>query len=230
VSVALPAAALWGGTSSSSKFLPRLSYSRSVTHQFGKAIPINGGFGSDPGSVPDQVSTNQTFSSEWQFQKVTLGYSYNRSFSDNRQAARANSDFRNQTNGVRAGFNPTNKLSINIELARDSANDLGSDKLLRTWRLAPTISWTLSKHLSWTASLSNTIAGDRAQTSGNRNTEFDTQFSYRVGLDRGELKKVQTQMFIRYADRYARSRDTTFSTFNLTRAKVVNAGVNITFF
>ena len=229
-SVALPAAALWGGTSNDSKYLPRLSYSRSITHQFGKAIPVNGGFGTDPGSVPDQVSTNQNFSAEWQFQKINLGYSYNRSFSDNQQPARAKSDFRNQTNGVRAGFNPTNKLSINIELTRDSANDLGSDKLLRTWRLAPTVSWTLSKHLSWTASLSNTIAGDRAQTNGNRNTEFDTQFSYRVGLDRGELKKVQTQMFIGYADRYARSRDTTFSTFNLTRAKIVNAGVNVTFF
>jgi hypothetical protein len=229
-SIALPAAALWGGTSNSSKYLPRLSYSCSVTHQFGKAIPVNGGFATDPGSVPDQVATNQNFSAEWQFQKITFGYSYNRSFADNRQPARTNSDFRNQTNGVRAGFNPTSKLSLNFELTRDSANDLGSEKLARTWRIGPTLSWTLSKHLSWTASLSNTIAGDRAQTNGGRNTEFDTQFSYRVGLDRGELKKVQTQMFVRYADRYARSRDTTFSTFTLTRTRIVNAGVNLTFF
>jgi hypothetical protein len=229
-SVALPAAALWGGTSNSSKYLPRLSYSRSVTHQFGKAIPVNGGFAADPGSVPDQVSTNQNFSAEWQFQKINFGYSYNRSFSDNRQPARARSDFRNQTNGVRAGFNPTSRLSINFDLTRDSANDLDSQKLARTWRVGPTLSWTLSQHFSWTASLSNTIAGDRALTNGSRNTEFDTQLSYRVGLDRGELKKVQTQMFIRYADRYARSRDATFSTFSLTRTKIVNAGVNFTFF
>jgi len=229
-SVALPAAAFWGGTSNSSKYLPRLSYSRSVTHQFGKAIPINGGFASDPGSVPDQVSTNQNFSTEWQFQKMNFGYSYNRSFSDNRQPARAKSDFRNQTNGVHAGFNPNSKLSINFDLTRDSANDLASEKLARTWRIGPTLSWTLSKHLSWTASWSNTVAGDRAQTNGSRNTEFDTQFSYKVGLDRGELKKVQTQMFIRYADRYARSRDATFNTFSLTRTKIVNAGVSFTFF
>jgi hypothetical protein len=207
-----------------------LSYSHSITHQFGKAIPVNGGFATDPGSVPDQVSTNQNFSAEWQFQKMNFGYSYNRSFSDNRQPARARSDFRNQTSGVRAGFNPTSKLSINFDLTRDSANDLGSEKLARTWRIGPTLSWTLSKHLSWTASLSNTIAGDRALTNGSRNTEFDTQFSYKVGLDRGELKKVRTQMFIRYADRYARARDTTLSTFSLTRAKIVNAGLNLTFF
>jgi hypothetical protein len=229
-SIALPAAALWGGTSTSSKYLPRLSYSNTITHQFGKAIPVNGGFATDPGAVPDQVSTNQNLSAEWQFQKITLSYSHNRSFSDNRQPARARSDFRNQTNEAHAGFNPTSKLSLNFDLTRESANDLGSEKLARTWRIGPALSWTLSKHLSWTASLSNTIAGDRAQTNGIRNTEFDTQFSYKVGLDRGELKKVQTQMFIRYADRYARARETTLSTFSLTRAKIVNAGVNLTFF
>ena len=86
------------------------------------------------------------------------------------------------------------------------------------------------KHITWTAGVSNTIAGDRAQTNGSRNTEFDTQFSYRVGIDRGELKKVQTQMFIRYADRYARSHDLVFGTTNLTRVKIFNAGLNITIF
>src|SRR5204862_1011011 len=41
-SVALPAAALWGGKSDTSNFLPRLSYSWSRTHQFGSAIPVRG--------------------------------------------------------------------------------------------------------------------------------------------------------------------------------------------
>ena len=92
------------------------------------------------------------------------------------------------------------------------------------------MSWTFNKHITWTAGLSNTIAGDRAETNSSRNTEFDTQFSYNRGIDRGELKKVQTQLFIRYADRYARSHDFVFQTSNLTRVKIVNAGVNITFF
>lgn len=229
-SVALPAAALWGGTSSTSKYLPRLAYSRSIIHQFGAALPINGGFALDRGSVPNQYATSQNFNADWQFQKFTLGVGYSRSFSNNEQRGREHSDFLNQTNGVRASFNPTSKLAFNFELTRDSANDLEAAKLSRTWRVGPTVSWTLTKQMTWTATLFNTIAGDRAQTNGSRNTEFDTQFSYRVGLDRGELKKVQTQMFVRYADRYARSRDSVFGSFNLTRAKIFSAGVNVTIF
>jgi hypothetical protein len=229
-SVALPAAALWGGKSDTSKLLPRLSYSFSQTHQFGAAIPVNGGFETDPGSVPNQFSTNQTFSADWQFQKLNLGYSYNRSFTDNQQSGRERSDFLNQTMGTRVGFNPTTKLTLNFDLTRDSANDLEGAKLTRTWRAGPNLSWNINKHMSWTAGLSNTIAGDRARTNGSRNTEFDTQFAYRVGLERGGLRKVQAQMFIRYSDRYARAHDFVFQTSNLTRVKIFNAGVNITLF
>ena len=229
-SVALPAAALWGGSSSTSKYLPRLSYSRSVMHQFAAAIPVNGGFATDLGVIPNQYSTSQNFSADWQFQKLNVGYTYNRSFTNNQTRGRERFDFLNQTTGVRAGFNPTSRLSLNFELTRDSGNDLGSVKLARTWRIGPTVSWTLNKHMSWTAGLTNTIAGDRAQTSGSRNTEFDTQFSYRMGAERGGLKKVQSQIFVRYADRYARSRDIVFGTASLTRTQIFNAGVNVTFF
>jgi hypothetical protein len=229
-SVALPAAALWGGTSDTSKYLPRLSYSWSKTHQFGAAIPVNGGFESDPAAVPNQFSTSQNFSADWQLNKLSLGYNYNRSLTNNQQRGREQSDFLNQTTGMRVGFNPTSKLSLNFDLTRDSSNDLESAKLARTWRAGPTMSWAFNKHLTWTAGLSNTIAGDRAETNSSRNTEFDTQFSYNRGIHRGELKKVQTQLFIRYADRYARSHDLVFQTSNLTRVKIVNAGVNITFF
>ncbi|HEX6188293.1 MAG TPA: hypothetical protein VFZ40_09445 [Pyrinomonadaceae bacterium] len=229
-SVALPAAAIWGGTSSTSKFLPRLSYSWSETHQFGAAIPVNGGFETDPSSIPNQVSTNQNISADWQIDKVSVGYSYNRSFTNNQQVGRALSDFLNQTTGARVGFNPTSKLNLNFDLTRDSASDLEGAKLLRTWRVGTTTSWTIGKHITWTAGVSNTIAGDRARTNGSRNTEFETQLSYRFGVDRGELKKVQTQMFIRYADRYARSHDLVFQTFNLTRVKILSAGLNVTIF
>jgi hypothetical protein len=229
-SVALPAAALWGGTSSTSEFLPRLAYSWSQTHQFGAAIPVNGGFETDPGSVPNQFSTSQNFTADWQIKKVTVGYNYNRSFTNNEQTSRKQSDFLNQTNSARVGFNPTSKLTLTFDVSRDSASDLEGAKLQRTWRVGTTASWNVNKHMTWTGGISNTIAGDRAQTSGSRNTEFDTQFSYRVEISRGDFKKVQGQFFVRYADRYARSHDLLFGITNLTRVKIVNAGLNITFF
>jgi len=229
-SVALPAAALWGGTSSTSEFLPRLSYSWSETHQFGAAIPVNGGFETDPASVPNQYSTSQNFSADWQIKKMTVGYNYNRSFTDNEQTGRKQSDFLNQTNSGRVGINPTSKLNLSFEVSRDSATDLEGAKLLRTWRVGTTASWNVNKNMTWTGGISNTIAGDRAQTSGSRNTEFETQFAYSVQVSRGDFKKVQGQIFVRYADRYARSHDLSFGTTSLTRVRIVNAGLNITFF
>lgn len=229
-SFALPAAALWGGNSNSSKFLPQLSYSRSETHQFGAAIPVNGGFETDASAIPDQFSTNQSFSADWQFQKLNLSSSYNRSFTNNQQPGRERSDFLNQTMGVRVGFTPTSRLNLNLDLTRDSATDLENTEFSRTWRLGSTVSWNMNSYITLTAGLSNTIAGDRALTNGSRNTEFDTQFSYRYGIERGGLKKVQAQLFIRYADRYARSHDLIFQTSNLTRVKIFNAGLNITLF
>jgi hypothetical protein len=146
------------------------------------------------------------------------------------QHGREQFDVLNNSMSVRTGLTARSNLTLNFDVSRDSSNDLGSNKLLRTWRVGPNVSWTINKHLSWTGGLTNTIAGDRAETSGSRNTEFDTQFSYRIGLERGGLKKIQTQMFIRYADRYARSQDLVFQTRSLTRVKILNAGVNVTFF
>jgi hypothetical protein len=201
-----------------------------MNHQFASAIPIRGGFENDPDAVPNQYSTSQNLNADWQFQKVTVGINYNRSLSNNQQKGREKFDFLNNSISVRSGLNLRSNLSLNFDLSRDSAHDLGSEKLQRTWRAGPNASWTISKHMSWTFGLSNTIAGDRAQTSGSRNTEFDTQFSYRTGLERGGMKKIQTQAFVRYADRYARSQDLVFQTRNLTRVKIFNAGVNVTFF
>lgn len=228
-SIALPASALFS-TTNESPWLPRLSYSFDRTHQFGEDAPVNGGFGTDPSLIPDQFSTSQIFSSEWQFKKVSVGYAYNRSFTDNQQLGRALSDFRNQTHTGRVGFNPITALSLTFDLTREAADDLESATLNGTWRIASTATWNMSKHIAWTANVANTIAGDRARTNDSRNTEFDTQFSYRIGIERGELKKVQAQFFIRFADRYARQQDFLNSFTNLTRVKTINGGLNITFF
>lgn len=229
-SIALPAIALVGGTTSKSPLLPRLSYSFDSTHQFGADIPINGGFGNDPSLIPDQYSTNQTFSAEWQIKTFSTGYNYNRSFTNNQQPGRTFSDFRNETHSARVGFSPLSKLNLTLDFTREAASDLESAKLNSTWRIASTATWNMNKHIAWTGGISNTIAGDRARTNDSRNTEFDTQFSYRVGIEHGGLRKVQTQMFIRYADRYARQRELLLGITNLTRVKILNGGLNITFF
>jgi hypothetical protein len=229
-SVALPAAALFGGTSNTSPLLPRLSYSFNRQHQFGASIPVNGGSQIDPGSIPNQFLTNQTFSAEWQIKTLIVAYNYNRSFTNNEQQGHEHSDLLQQTNVARVGLSPLTTLKLNFDLSRDSTNDLGNTRQFRTWHAGPTATWDLNKRMTWTAGFANTIVGDRARTSGSRNTELDTEFTYRSTFERSGLKKVQTQMSVRYADRYARNHDVLFSITNLTRVRIVTAKLSITLF
>ena len=132
---------------------------------------------------------------------------------------------------MRAGFNPTSRLNLNLELTRDSANDLEGLKLGRTWRIGPTVSWTLNKHMSWTAGINQHDCRRSSADFGLAQYRISTLSSLTGWApERGGLKKVQCQLFIRYADRYARSRDIVFGTASLTRAQIFNGGVNVTFF
>jgi hypothetical protein len=229
-SIALPLASLFTDPAKTSPLWPRLSYSLDRTHQFGAAIPVRGGFETDLSAIPDQVSTNQSVSSEWQFKKFTAGYTYNQSLTDNRQAGREQADLLNRTHTGRFGFTPLTVLNLGVDLSRDSANDLGSVKLLRTWRVGTNATWNLNKRMTWTGSVSNTIARDRERTNNSRNAEFETQFALNAGFERNRWRKLQTQMFIRYSNRFARQHDLSLNTTNRTRVQIMNAGVTVTFF
>jgi len=80
------------------------------------------------------------------------------------------------------------------------------------------------------AIVSNTLAGDLARITRSRNTEFDLQWSYQFTRGEAGWRKVKGQFFIRYADRYSRTRDFMFGLDNLTRLKTLNSGLNFVFF
>ncbi len=213
-----------------SPLLPRLSYSFSRNHVFGAGIPVNGGFEVALDAIPNQFSTNQSLGADWQFPKLAVGYSYNRSFTNNQQTGRELADLLNQTHGFRVGFTPLQTFSLNFDLSRDGANNKEINRLDGTWRAAFGMNWQLNKRATLGGNISHTLAGDKARTSRNRNFEFDAQFTYSLGVERGELKKVKTQLFVRYANRFARSRDNVFLTNSFNKQQTLNTGLSITFF
>src|SRR5499426_3623405 len=111
-----------GGTNGAGRslWLPRLGYNMNRIHQFGRAFPLNAGF-NDPSQVPDQISENHDFSSEWQFQTWRLTYHYNRSFQDNRQPGRVLADLLNQIHGGALGLTPHTAFDLNFDLNVESA-------------------------------------------------------------------------------------------------------------
>src|SRR5499426_2889159 len=215
---------------SRSMWLPRLGYNMNRIHQFGRAFPLNAGF-NDPSQVPDQISEIHDFSSEWQFEKWRLTYRFNRSFQDNRQPGRVLSDLLNQIHGVIVGLNPHTSFDLNFDLNVESAKNFETARIDRTLRAGINTNWRMTPRMTINVIASNTLAGDLGRRiTRNRSTEFDLQWSYQFTHGETGWRKVKGQFFIRYADRYARTRDLLFGLNNLTRLKTLNGGINFVFF
>lgn len=228
--VAVPLASLLGEAQKPSPLLPRLSYDFNRTRQFGAAIPVGGGFEVDLLSIPDLVGTSQNLSADWQFQKLRLGYRLSHSFQNNRQTGRELADLTNFANGFAVGLPLSNSLDINLDINADSASNKETKTTDRTLRLAPGINWRMSSKSTLASNISITLAGDAAETVKNRNVEFDVQWSYQFGVEKDRFRKLQSQMFIRYANQYARSRNTSFGLNDLTKNQTLNLGLSFTFF
>ena len=227
ISIAAPASALLNRKSS--PWLPRLGYSFDRNHSFGAAVPVNGGFEIDLSSIPNLFGTNQTLSADWQVKKFTWGYNLNHSFQDNLQPGRERADQGVLVHTGRIGIAATTKLNLNLDLSGESSANKETGRIDRTYRLGPGVTWQLTKHMGVTANLANTIAGDAANTSHSRNTEFDASWTYR--FERGkELKKVAGQFFIRYANHYSHALERLFLSDSLRRNQTLTANLGITFF
>jgi hypothetical protein len=234
--VSVPLASLWAGgndganQSSRSIWLPRLAYNMNQIHQFGRAFPLNAGF-NDPSQVPDQMSTSHDFSSEWQFPKWRLAYHFNQSFQDNRQPGRSLSDLRNQIHGVAFGLTPHTAFDLNLDLNVEGAKNFETARIDRTLRAGLNANWRMTPRMTLNVTASNAVAGDLDRIiTRNRNTEFDMLWSYQFTHGETGWRKVKGQFFIRYADRYARTRDFIFGLDSLTRLKTLNGGINFIFF
>jgi hypothetical protein len=229
ISLAVPASALLNRTKSS-PWLPRLGYSFDRNHSFGAAIPVNGGFEIDLSSIPNLFGTNQTFSADWQVKKFTWGYNVNHSFQDNQQRGRERADQGVLVNTGKVGIAATSKLNLNIDLSEESSANKETGRIDRTYRLGPGVTWQLTKHMGLSANLANTIAGDAANTSHSRNTEFDASWTYRFQRGKEGLKKVSGQFFIRYANHYSHTLERVFVSDTLRKNQTLTANVGITFF
>ncbi len=216
--------------SSLARWFPGVSYSFDQIHQFGARVPAGGGFESDLAAIPDQIGTNQSLGADWQFEKVRLGYRLNHSLQNNRQPGRESADFINLIHGISLGITPTGALDLAFDLNVESARNKEMERVDRTFRVGPNINWRMSPSAALSANLTTTLAGDDEGINGNRSAEVDVQWSYRFAVEKDRFRKVQSQFFIRYANRFARSRVTARGFDNLIKSQMLNLGLSFTFF
>jgi len=228
-SLAAPAASLLN-LAENPTWLPRLAYSFDRVHAFGAAIPVNGGFELAPDAIPDLIGTSQTFGADWLVHNVTVGYSVNRSYQDNRQIGRQRSDQDVLVNTGRVGFPVNPKLRLNFDVSEESSANIETGRIDRTFRVGPGFSWQLSRHMGIVANLANTISGDVANTSHGRNTEFDAAWTYTFQHGEEGLRKYTGQFFLRYANHYSRLIDRLLFNESLRKNQTITANFAITFF
>jgi hypothetical protein len=214
-------------------FFPRIGYTFERVRAFADFIPIGGGFG-EPGAIPDQTNTIQSFVAEWQFKEMRLGYRLNHSLQDNRALGRERADLQNFVYNATFGWNPTPTLDFNFEVNFEDANNREQTATDRTLRFGLITNWQATGRQSFNATLSTIGAGgfaERARTSDSRNVEFDLQWNYRLAREsENRFRKFQAVYFVRYSNRFARTRNFIESVDALTKLQTFNTGVNFIFF
>ena len=219
-------------------WLPTLSYSFDRVHQFASTLPSNAEFRLQ--QLPNQISTNHTFSSDWQTEHWRFGYRYNESLQRNRaENLLIPATLGNVTHGVNIGWNVTRSFDLTFEVSRENLQSLDSnankdkERNDRTWRYSGTFAWRITQYSALTFNLSDTLGrsiGDRSLSSNSRNLGYDAQWSYSFTREQGRLSKVKAQFYIRYANQYGRLLDVLFGINHLTRNQVLNTGLTFTFF
>jgi hypothetical protein len=219
-------------------WLPTLSYSFDRTHQFATSLPSNSDF--KLAQLPNQISTNHSFSSDWQTDHWSFAYRYNESFQNNRaESVPIPATLGNVVHGVTLSLKVSRSLDLNFELSRENLQSLDSnankdkERNDRTLRYGGGLNWRITPNSVFAINVFDTLGrslGDRSLSSNARNLGYDTQWSHSFARETGRLSKVKAQFYIRYANQYARSLDFLFGINNLTRSQTVNTGLNFTFF
>lgn len=214
------------------KWLPQISYTYDHTHQFGAFLPADGEF-TDLSQIPDQHNFAHSFTAGWQLsQKLSLNYRYNRVFQDNRQPGRELADFASAVNAVSLSTKPFSTLGLDFELSREHLKNFEQPRTDRTFRFGTRITWETPflKNSIFSANLSTTLAGDTNNFNDSRNADFDVQWAYKFGFGKEKFKKLDTQFFIRYANRYGDTIDRQFFVNNFNKTQSFNMGLTFNIF
>ncbi|MEQ1765111.1 MAG: hypothetical protein ABL984_18435, partial [Pyrinomonadaceae bacterium] len=214
------------------KWLPQVSYSLDRTHQFGASLPVNGEF-RDPSQVPDQKNDAHSFNAQWVLNnKLTVGYRFTNGFQNNRQPGRELADFSNGVNGITVGYKPFKDLDLDIEAGREAQFSFEQKRRDSTFRIGTRGTWRTAflKNSTLSAGVSATAAGDSLNQGDSRNLEFDAQWAYRFAIGTKKFKKLDTQFFIRYSNRYGSTINRVFFANNLNKTQAFNMGLTFNVF
>ena len=228
LSAAVPAAAVFGKTSTEVPWAPRIGYTFDRVHQAGQGIPVNSDFSAT--HVPDQMSVNHIFTIELERSMFRAGYRFGRSLQDNRHVGQDRADLLNVTNAVTAGLSFSN-LNLTGDVSFDQASNLELSTVDRTTRLALMGDWRMTPRIGVSSTASITWLGDDRRTSASRSTDFTVEGYWQIVFRRSPKTKPSMRAFVRLARQSSLLQNVVFGVpASLRTGWTVNSGINVSVF
>jgi hypothetical protein len=209
-------------------WLPLVSVSHDRTHQYGVALPTDGGF--SPSHVPDQVSRNDTGALNWQGMRWSLGYNRSRSRQDNRQPGRELADFTTDTHGVNTSLTVHAKLDVGLDWSRERAVDEEVSETARTERWGFHFNAPLHDRFTINGSASRSRNTSDPATSTSESSSVDAQAAYRFAWSRGERHGLSLQWYLRYSRQDNSFEDLVFGFADESSSWSINSGLSLSLF
>lgn len=205
-----------------STWLPRIQLRADRTHQFGEALPENGGF--DPSHVPDQVSDRYTASADWRWSRFSVGYRWNASRQDNRQEGREDADLEGSRSALALGFNPDRRLRLGLDLGLERSENLERDEVDEGRDVGARIEWTPFGRSRVTFRWSRTVNEDRAGVRRRTQSTVDARLSSAIP----GASPVDGQAFVGFSHRRSTRSDTLLDINDRRETWNVTTGLSLT--
>jgi len=208
---------------------PSFTYAFTQVQQEGDTTPVNGGFVTRA-QVPDQQTTDQAFGVEWRGTRFAAGYRLERTYQDNRQIGRQNTDLGHVTHTMTLELNvgPAAELHVDLGVERAHNQELASRDLTRRWGVIG--QWRPTTRLAVSVLASTFALNERTSSTHASDANVNVQIAHSVPIDRRTSNRRQAQIFVRYARRSELRIDRNVAIDQGQRIWTLNTGVNLKLF
>jgi len=219
----------WLGEMGQPSLWPTLSLQWQAVHQRALNAPVTADSGIAATHRPDQLTRQHQLGLAWQRERWTWSYGLSHSEQDNRQVGRERADFTNLGHLFSAGWRTTGALNLTAGLQRNRNFSREKDLVSYTNSGNAGFDWVWRERWTLAANVARTLGGDERGLTASANRSAQAQLGYRFEIPSFGLK-LPGQVFVRYSEQAATSRDASFGIGTVGGDRSVNAGLSISLF
>lgn len=219
----------WLGVPGQPGWWPVLDLQWQSVHQFAINTPVTEDSGFAASHRPDQLSRQVQLGLNWTRDRWSWRYGLSRSVQDNRQTGRERADFSSLGHQANATWRATDTLNLTLGVQRHRHLSVEKDLVSRTTTASAGVDWTWRDRWTLAANMSRTRGDDSMAIASSANRSLQAQLGYRFELS-SFGRKLPGQVFVRFSDQAASSRDALFGFDTAGGHRSVDAGLSLSLF